>query len=45
MIEPEIARDVTLVSVAGRRWSSPVAALVDAIRGYDWSAAPRQNAA
>lgn len=37
VIDPEVRRDVALVSVAGRRWSSPVAAMVNAIRGYAWS--------
>lgn len=45
VIEPEVAREVALVSVAGRRWSSPVAALVNAIRAYDWSTSTQQHAA
>lgn len=39
VIDPAVTRDVALVSVAGRRWSSPVAAMVQAIRGYHWGAA------
>jgi hypothetical protein len=31
-----VKREVCLVTVAGRRWSSPVAAFVKAVRSYDW---------
>jgi DNA-binding transcriptional LysR family regulator len=36
VIDPVIEREVSLVTVAGRRWSSPVAAFVKAIRRYRW---------
>ena len=32
LIEPEVVREVSLVTVAGRRFSPPVAAFVRAIR-------------
>jgi hypothetical protein len=31
-----VEREVCLVTVAGRRWSSPVAAFVRAVRQYKW---------
>jgi LysR family transcriptional regulator, hydrogen peroxide-inducible genes activator len=34
--EPEIVRDVSLVSIAGRRFSPAVTAFAHAIRGYRW---------
>jgi DNA-binding transcriptional LysR family regulator len=37
VVSPAVARDVCLVSVAGRRWSPPVAAFVHAIKGHSWS--------
>jgi LysR family transcriptional regulator, hydrogen peroxide-inducible genes activator len=36
LIEPEITRDVSLVTVAGRRFSPAVAAFVRAIKAYRW---------
>jgi DNA-binding transcriptional LysR family regulator len=36
--EPEVRREVCLVSVAGRRWSPPAAAIVNAMRQYPWPA-------
>jgi hypothetical protein len=36
MIDPEVTREVCLVTVVGRRWSSPVATFVQAIRRYSW---------
>jgi LysR family hydrogen peroxide-inducible transcriptional activator len=36
VVEPEIVRDVALVSIAGRRFSPPVAAFARAIRRYRW---------
>lgn len=36
VVSPLVKREVCLVTVAGRRWSSPVAALVKAVRSYDW---------
>ena len=36
VIDPAVAREVCLVTVAGRRWSSPVAAFVRAVRQYRW---------
>jgi DNA-binding transcriptional LysR family regulator len=35
--EPEVAREVSLVSMAGRRFSPAVLAFMRAIRAYDWS--------
>lgn len=42
VVAPEVRREVCLVTVAGRRWSSPVAAFVKAIRAHRWpeAAAP-----
>lgn len=34
--DPEVTREVCLVTVAGRRWSSPVASFVQAVRQYRW---------
>jgi DNA-binding transcriptional LysR family regulator len=46
VIDPEVRREICVVTVAGRRWSSPVAAIVQAIRGFDWSAVgPSDSAA
>jgi DNA-binding transcriptional LysR family regulator len=42
--EPEVVREVSLVSIAGRRFSPAVAAFVRAIRGYRWPEAPEQAA-
>ena len=39
VIEPSVERNVCLVSVAGRRWSSPVAAFVQAVRRHPWPSA------
>lgn len=36
VVEPSTARDVALVTVAGRRWSPPLAAFVRAIQSYRW---------
>lgn len=36
--DPEVTREVCLVTVAGRRWSSPLASFVEAIRHYPWPA-------
>lgn len=36
LIEPEVSRDVSLVTVAGRRFSPAVAAFVRAIKAYRW---------
>ena len=38
--EPEVVREVSLVSIAGRRFSPAVAAFARAIRGYRWPEAP-----
>jgi DNA-binding transcriptional LysR family regulator len=35
--DPAVARAVSLVTVAGRRWSPPLAQFVQAIRQYQWS--------
>lgn len=36
VVDPEVAREVSLVTVAGRRWSSPLSAFVRAVRQYRW---------
>jgi DNA-binding transcriptional LysR family regulator len=36
--EPEVVREVSLVSVAGRTFSPAVSAFVKAVREYDWAA-------
>ena len=36
VVSPSVERDVCLVTVAGRRWSAPVAAFVHAVRRYPW---------
>jgi LysR family transcriptional regulator, hydrogen peroxide-inducible genes activator len=36
--EPEVVREVSLVSVAGRAFSPAVSAFVKAVREYDWAA-------
>jgi|SRR5947207_5136132 LysR family transcriptional regulator, hydrogen peroxide-inducible genes activator len=37
VVSPSVERDVCLITVAGRRWSSPVAAFVQAVRRYSWT--------
>ena len=37
VVSPSVERDVCLITVAGRRWSSPVATFVQAVRRYSWS--------
>ena len=39
VVELSVARSVCLVTVAGRRWSSPVAAFVQAVRRHSWTSA------
>ena len=36
VVDPQVAREVSLVTVAGRRWSSPLSAFVRAVRQYRW---------
>jgi LysR family transcriptional regulator, hydrogen peroxide-inducible genes activator len=36
--EPEVVREVSLVSVAGRTFSPAISAFVKAVREYDWAA-------
>ena len=36
VVEPSVEREVCLVTVAGRRWSSPLSAFVRAVRQYRW---------
>ena len=38
IVDPEVLREVSLVTVAGRRFSRAVAKFVRAIRAYDWPA-------
>jgi DNA-binding transcriptional LysR family regulator len=42
--EPEVVREVSLVAIAGRRFSPAVAAFARAIRGYRWPEAPETAA-
>jgi DNA-binding transcriptional LysR family regulator len=42
--EPEVVREVSLVSIAGRRFSPAVSAFARAIRGYRWPEAPEKAA-
>jgi len=37
--EPEVVREVSLVSMAGRRFSPAVLTFIRAIRAHDWSGA------
>lgn len=39
-IDPEVARDVSLVAVTNRVLSPPTAAFVEAVRAYGWGAEP-----
>jgi hypothetical protein len=39
VVEPEIVREVSLVTVAGRRFSPAVLTFVQAINRYSWPAA------
>jgi LysR family hydrogen peroxide-inducible transcriptional activator len=43
VISPSVERDVCLVSVAGRRRSSPVKAFVHATKRYDWPSASARH--
>ncbi|MCW3473809.1 LysR family transcriptional regulator [Limobrevibacterium gyesilva] len=36
VVEPAVMREVSLVTVGGRRWSSPVAAFINAVKQYEW---------
>lgn len=36
VLEPEVLREVAMVTVAGRRWSPALSALVQALRAYRW---------
>ena len=38
--EPEVARDVCLVTVAGRRFSPAVLTFVNAVKSYGWAEGP-----
>ncbi len=37
LIEPDVSRDIQLVTVAGRRYAPPVEAFIRLIRQYNWS--------
>jgi DNA-binding transcriptional LysR family regulator len=39
VVSPSVERNVCLVTVAGRRWSPPVAAFVQAVRRHPWPSA------
>ena len=43
IIDPSVAREVSLVTVAGRRWSSPLSAFVRAVRQYRWPEAQNHD--
>jgi LysR family transcriptional regulator, hydrogen peroxide-inducible genes activator len=45
VVSPSIVREVCLVTVAGRRWSSPLSAFVRAVRDYRWPEAADREAA
>jgi LysR family hydrogen peroxide-inducible transcriptional activator len=45
VINPEVTRDVSLVTVAGRRYSPAVAAFVRAIKAYPWPAGANDDVA
>ena len=40
--EPEVSREVCLVTVAGRRFSPAVLTFVNAVKSYGWAERPRQ---
>jgi LysR family hydrogen peroxide-inducible transcriptional activator len=40
LIEPSVEREVSMVTVAGRRWSPPLSAFVKAVRQYRWPDPP-----
>lgn len=44
VVDPSVAREVSLVTVAGRRWSSPLSAFVRAVRQYRWPEAQNHDA-
>jgi LysR family hydrogen peroxide-inducible transcriptional activator len=44
VVSPSIAREVCLVTIAGRRWSSPLSAFVRAVREYRWPQATEGEA-
>ncbi|MBK1659923.1 LysR family transcriptional regulator [Paracraurococcus ruber] len=43
--DPEVMRTVSLVTVAGRRWSPPLASFIRAIHAYRWPAPAEHQAA
>jgi LysR family transcriptional regulator, hydrogen peroxide-inducible genes activator len=45
LVDPEVAREVCLVTVAGRRYSPAVATFIKAIRAYRWPEEERAEAA
>jgi DNA-binding transcriptional LysR family regulator len=45
VVDPSVAREVSLVTVAGRRWSSPLSAFVRAVRQYRWPEEAQRSAA
>ncbi len=45
VIDPPIEREVCMLTVAGRRWSSPLSAFVHAARKYRWPNTVQQAAA
>ena len=45
VVDPEVCREVALVTVAGRRFSPAVAAFVRAIKAYRWPGSEGDEAA
>jgi DNA-binding transcriptional LysR family regulator len=45
VVEPEVVREVAMVTVAGRRWSKPVATFIQALRHHRWPEAEVEEAA
>jgi DNA-binding transcriptional LysR family regulator len=43
VVDPQVSREVALVTVAGRRWSSPLSAFVRAVRQYRWPEDQQDN--
>ena len=40
MTDPEVSREVCLVTVAGRRFSPAVLTFVNAVKSYGWAEGP-----
>ncbi|MGG5822562.1 LysR family transcriptional regulator [Falsiroseomonas sp. HW251] len=44
VVDPEVVREVCVVTVRGRRWSPPLASFVEAVRRHPWRAAEEGGA-